>query len=237
VGLIAAKASGNPDATARFLARVRAKGPRFASPADFPNLMLSALAGHAAIYHGLRGPTLATTQRRAGGAAAACTAFDLLLGGEPGPILAAAVEEWGMAARLSARDSDCAHRALQRAEGASCVVFAAVDERASEIAVAVLTHAVSCHHDRVAEHLRALGAVSPGARVIGCGGALLCWLQGSAWERAAWLSIDDSVGERDDAPLIALLAAASAIAARDCDDALVVAHAFGSVTLLRLARP
>jgi 3-oxoacyl-[acyl-carrier-protein] synthase II len=55
VGLIAAKASGNPDATARFLQRVRAKGPRFAPPADFPNLMLSALAGHAAIYHGLRG--------------------------------------------------------------------------------------------------------------------------------------------------------------------------------------
>jgi 3-oxoacyl-[acyl-carrier-protein] synthase II len=100
-GIVAGKPSGNPDATSRFLDRVHRRGPRFASPADFPNLMLSSLAGHVSIYQRLHGLALATSSTEQAGTASLLTACELVASGIPDRIFAAAVDPWGMVAETN----------------------------------------------------------------------------------------------------------------------------------------
>ena len=61
VSLILGTAFGAIDESVAFLARLADKGPRLAPPADFPNLVLSAPAAHASIYHALRGMHLSVS--------------------------------------------------------------------------------------------------------------------------------------------------------------------------------
>lgn len=115
-GIVAGKPSGNPDATSRFMARILERGPRFASPADFPNLMLSSLAGHVSIYHHLEGLALSTSSRSGSGAACLRTALELVGSGMPDPLFTGAVDPWGMAAEVDGAD---------RAELATALLLAA----------------------------------------------------------------------------------------------------------------
>lgn len=57
-GLVAGSAFGNVERSVEFLRRAFERGPRFASPAEFPHLVPSAAAGNASIYLGLTGPVL-----------------------------------------------------------------------------------------------------------------------------------------------------------------------------------
>lgn len=77
-GLVASSAFGSTDLAATFFARIEDKGARFASPADFPNLVPSSAGANAAIYSGLRGPSLAVAELSVGIFAALETASDLL---------------------------------------------------------------------------------------------------------------------------------------------------------------
>jgi 3-oxoacyl-[acyl-carrier-protein] synthase II len=56
VGLTVGNAYGIVERSIAFLDRLRERGPRFCPPAEFPQLVHSALAGNASIYLGLRGP-------------------------------------------------------------------------------------------------------------------------------------------------------------------------------------
>lgn len=58
VGLAHGSAYGNVERSVEFLRRLFDRGPRFASPAEFPHLVPSAAAGNASIYLGLGGPVL-----------------------------------------------------------------------------------------------------------------------------------------------------------------------------------
>jgi 3-oxoacyl-[acyl-carrier-protein] synthase II len=73
--------------------RIFAKGPRLASPAEFPNLVPSAPVGHVSIYLGLRGPVLAVSELGAAGECAAMQAAELVAQGEAEAVVAADVEE------------------------------------------------------------------------------------------------------------------------------------------------
>lgn len=105
-GLVAGRLSGNPDAISVFLDRIRNLGPRFASPADFPNLMLSSMAGHVAIYCKLHGITLATSSMTSPGCAAIATAVEMVQSGYPDRIVIGAVERWGMLTKAQCEQTD-----------------------------------------------------------------------------------------------------------------------------------
>ena len=78
VGVVMGSAFGSVDASAAFMHRVFEKGPRFASPAEFPNLVPSSPVGHVSIYLGVRGPTLATADLSTTGESAIAQAVELV---------------------------------------------------------------------------------------------------------------------------------------------------------------
>ena len=91
-GLVLGSAFGNVDGSAGFMHRIFEKGPRAASPADFPNLVPSAPVGHASIYLGLRGPAFATADLGTSGESAFVQALQLVEVGESTRMVAGALE-------------------------------------------------------------------------------------------------------------------------------------------------
>ncbi|MDP9151851.1 MAG: beta-ketoacyl-[acyl-carrier-protein] synthase family protein, partial [Myxococcota bacterium] len=91
-GIVLGNAFGNVDACAGFLRRVIDRGPRAASPAEFPNLVPSSPVGHVSIYLGLRGPVFATAALGASGESAFAQAALLVATGEAAQMVAASVE-------------------------------------------------------------------------------------------------------------------------------------------------
>jgi len=92
VGLVAGSAYGNVERSVAFLRRVLQRGPRFASPADFPHLVPSAAAGNAGIYLGLRGPVLALADASTSAESALAVALALLDDGQAESIVAGSAE-------------------------------------------------------------------------------------------------------------------------------------------------
>jgi 3-oxoacyl-[acyl-carrier-protein] synthase II len=91
-GLLLGSAFANVDASAAFMHRIFEKGPRVASPAEFPNLVPSAAVGHVSIYTGLRGPAFATADLGASGESAFVQATELVRAREAARVVAGAVE-------------------------------------------------------------------------------------------------------------------------------------------------
>jgi 3-oxoacyl-[acyl-carrier-protein] synthase II len=91
-GVILGSAFGSVDASAAFMHRIGEKGARFASPAEFPNLVPSSPVGHVSIYLGLAGPTFATADLATSGESAIAQAAQLIAGGEASRIVAGAAE-------------------------------------------------------------------------------------------------------------------------------------------------
>lgn len=128
VGIAFGSAFSAVDESATFLQRVRDKGPRLASPIDFPNLVPSSPIGNASVYLGLGGPALATAALRASAESAIAAAFEMVAAGE-----AEAIVCGGLAVKSALIDAiffPLFHADLSpvpRSEGASAVVL----ERAS----------------------------------------------------------------------------------------------------------
>src|SRR5262249_51210882 len=61
VGAVVGSSFGSVDGSIAFIRRLYDKGAKFASPADFPNLVPSSPVGHASIYLGLRGPVISVS--------------------------------------------------------------------------------------------------------------------------------------------------------------------------------
>ena len=91
VGIVYGSAYSAVDESAAFVQRVREKGPRLASPFDFPNLVPSSPVGNASVYLGLAGPALATADLRTSTECAIATAFELVATGETPAMVAGGV--------------------------------------------------------------------------------------------------------------------------------------------------
>jgi 3-oxoacyl-[acyl-carrier-protein] synthase II len=72
--------------------RIFERGPRAASPAEFPSLVPSAVVGHASIYLGLRGPAFAVADLATSGESAFAQATQLVAAGEAACVVGGAVE-------------------------------------------------------------------------------------------------------------------------------------------------
>jgi 3-oxoacyl-[acyl-carrier-protein] synthase II len=91
-GIVLGSAFGNVEESAAFMHRIFERGPRSASPADFPNLVPSSPVGHASIYLGLRGPSFATADLATSGESAFVQAVELVAAGEAACVVGGAVD-------------------------------------------------------------------------------------------------------------------------------------------------
>ena len=92
-GVVLGNAFGAVDNSSAFMRRLREKGARLASPADFPGLVPSSPAGHVSIYLGLGGPTLAVADLAVSGECAIAQGYELVAAGEADRVAVVAVEE------------------------------------------------------------------------------------------------------------------------------------------------
>lgn len=92
-GAIGGSAFGSVDGSIAFIQRLYDKGVKFASPADFPNLVPSSPIGHASIYLGLRGPVLSVSDLDVTAECAAVTAIELVSAGVGEALFAGSAEE------------------------------------------------------------------------------------------------------------------------------------------------
>jgi 3-oxoacyl-[acyl-carrier-protein] synthase II len=91
-GIVLGSAFGYVDGTAAFMHRIFVRGPRAASPAEFPGLVPSSPVGHASIYLGVHGPAFAVADLATSGEGAFAQAVQLVRAGEASRIVAGAVE-------------------------------------------------------------------------------------------------------------------------------------------------
>jgi 3-oxoacyl-[acyl-carrier-protein] synthase II len=92
VGVVAGNAFASTDASAAFFARIVTKGPRFAPPLDFPNLVPSSPGAHAAIHAKLGGPVLSVCDLETTAFTALEIALSLVRAGRAGAVVALAAE-------------------------------------------------------------------------------------------------------------------------------------------------
>jgi 3-oxoacyl-[acyl-carrier-protein] synthase II len=93
--LVVGSCYGNQRETAVYLQRVFASGPAAGQPLLFPNLVLNAGAGYAAIELDVRGPNICVAEHEASGEVALATALDLLQSGACDVACVAGVDEIG----------------------------------------------------------------------------------------------------------------------------------------------
>jgi 3-oxoacyl-[acyl-carrier-protein] synthase II len=129
MGLVLGSAFGALDATSAFMRRLREKGPRLASPADFPTLVPSSPAGHASIYLGLGGPAFVVADLSTSGECAFVQGFELVADREVDRMCVAAAEEKSaiVDAVLSVVFKNVDHASAPRREGAAALVLEAED--------------------------------------------------------------------------------------------------------------
>lgn len=133
-GVVLGNAFGAVDGTTAFMQRLREKGARLASPADFPSLVPSSPAGHVSIYLGLLGPTLAVADLAVSGECAFAQGFELIAAGETDRMAVVAVEEKSTIVDRVFRvlfdsepQGEGSRAAPLRREGAAAVALAAED--------------------------------------------------------------------------------------------------------------
>ena len=227
-GLVLGSAYGNVDGSAAFMHRIFDKGPRTASPAEFPNLVPSSPVGHVSIYLGLRGPAFATADLGTSGESAFVQACQLVTAGEASRVVAGALEP----------KSDIVERVL-------AALFAHTPSQKgavrSDVAVAIVLEAQ--------EHARARGARAMArvqqtlewranasvmkellpprearAEVIlpRANGGVEALLGSSAWGACPRLLCAPAIGESDGLGAVALAVAVGRIATGRTDQALVL---------------
>jgi len=245
VGVILGSAFGSVDASAAFMHRVFEKGPRFASPGEFPNLVPSSPVGHVSIYLGLRGPALATADLATSGESAVLQALELVAQGEAEVVVAGSVEEASEIAErilvgLFARSQ--AELDMPRAEGAAAVVLEA-EGHAHARGARVLARVGSIYEWRN-------GAPSPLAPVPGPrsakdarvilsreNGGAESLLDSSAWRDVERLSVGPRAGQHEGLGGIAIAAAVGLLGQAEAKEVLVIGLSKGRGYALMLAAP
>jgi 3-oxoacyl-[acyl-carrier-protein] synthase II len=226
--LVVGSCFGNQRESATYLQRVLTSGPATAQPLLFPNLVLNASAGYAAIELDVQGPNVCVAEHEASGEAALATALDLLASGACDVVCAAGVDELGSIQlqaladrrildrealpepqRARARDNARGvHGAIVPGEGAAALVL----ERAGDAA------------DRGAAGYAVLAAARIGATPASPYG----FPADAAAAAARLLALADVPGPA----VSAVLGGASGLVPRDALDAAVL-HALASRTSVR----
>lgn len=245
LGLVLGSAFGAVDATAGFMRRLREKGPRLVSPADFPSLVPSSPAGHVSIYHGLRGGSLVVADLAVSGEAAFAQAHELLLAGEGDALAVVAAEERSTIVEqvLAVLFGEApANGGAPRAEGAAALVLATeASARALGTRPLAVVAEVVAFDDVGPEHAPLAGLACPPGRVVvvSCDPAsrALALVARSPWAAAPRLPWPERPGTHEATGGV-VLAVASAVLARDeADAALVVGAARGRGYAFVLVRP
>jgi 3-oxoacyl-[acyl-carrier-protein] synthase II len=219
--------------------RIFAKGPRLASPAEFPNLVPSAPVGHVSIYLGLRGPVLAVSELGAAGECAAMQAAELVAAGEADVIVAADVEEpHGLLARVVSALYGEPLGVPDRAEAGGAAVFEA-EEHAAARGARVMARVVAIVSWRDGDPPFALPAPGDPSRahvvVPRESPALDAALASSAWSRVPRVACDGAGSGANGATALAV--AARRVATGESREALVLGIARGRGYAVLLAAP
>ena len=247
-GAVFSSAYGALDASAAYLHRLYEKGPRLASPAEFPNLVPSSPVGHVTIYLGLGGPALATADLETSGESACTQAIELIQGGEADVVVAGGIEEASAIVerrlatiyrRLSQTEKDNVEIPRARAEGAAVVVFEA-ENTAKQRGSRILAEVTACLAWRENEGAPLASLAEPKiiseARVVmprSDDADIAALLDASAWKNVQRVACDGAGGEHEALGAIAIGAAASEILG-GVKETLIVGLAKGRGYALRL---
>lgn len=231
VGLLLGNAWGNLDASAAFMRRVFEKGPRLASPAEFPNLVPSSPVGHISIYLGLSGPSFALVDFAASGEASFLQGFEMVAAGEVRAVCVGGVEEESdIVENVLSRVFDGPREARPiRAEGAAAVTLASAS-LAEERGLPVLARVLAAVAFRTTDGLpRDLVAPGPRSLVVARDDARAArLLAGSAWSGCPTRAGESAVGAHESAGAVFLATAAALVATGSHDRVLVVGESGGN---------
>jgi len=242
-GVVLGAAFGAVDTTAAFMRRLRDKGPRLASPADFPSLVPSSPAGYVSIYLGLSGPTLAVADLAVSGESAFTQGFELVAAGETDRVAVVAVEERSIIVDQVFRvlfppeRRDGPERQPRR-EGAAAVALAAEEVAAArDLPVLARVRAVVAWTDALPLDDGASLDVAVDRAVVltaGTRAATTATLDASSWAGCRRIDCAERAGSHEGAGGFALALAASMVARGDVDRALAigVARGFGYAIVL-----
>jgi 3-oxoacyl-[acyl-carrier-protein] synthase II len=231
-GLVLGSAFGNVDGSAAFMHRIFDKGPRAASPADFPSLVPSAPVGHASIYLGLRGPAFATADLGTSGESAFVQAVQLVASGEAECMVAGALEprsrivERVLRVLFALVTRSAAHTARGHADVSAAVVLE--DEtHARQRSGRILARVAQTLEwrdglDDAVARLRAPASVRPEVVLAGGSEGADAVLARTAWKGAPRLSCAAGFGDSDGLGAVALAVAAARVSSGLATDALVV---------------
>jgi 3-oxoacyl-[acyl-carrier-protein] synthase II len=221
------------------------KGPRFASPAEFPNLVPSSPVGHVSIYLGLRGATFATADLATSGESAVAQGAELVALGEADVLVAGSIEGASEIAErilvgLFARSK--AETDTPRSEGAAALVLEAEDHAKARGArvLARLGEVYQWRNGAEAPLASVPLSVDPErARVVlpRENGGVEILLEASPWRAVPRLLVAPRAGQHEGLGGIALAAAAGLIGEGDVQEVLVVGLSIGRGYAVTLAAP
>ena len=233
-GFVVGSAFGDVDRSVRFLQKVLGQGPKFASPAEFPQLIASTGAGNASIYLGLTGPCLSVSEFGTSGESAVSVAIALLELGLAKAVIAGAAE-----ARDSIVDAVLGEDGA-RSEGGGFVV---IEELSRALARGRVPSAMVAEHHalRIAPE-RAFAALPvPPSRACIVAGFLASKVAGllarSPWRDVRLVSLPPTLGHHEAIGAAALSVAVAEVASGAADQVLVLTADVNTVYLTRLCRP
>ncbi len=241
-GVVLGSAFGSVDPSAAFMHRVFEKGPRLASPAEFPNLVPSSPVGHVSIYLGLRGPALAVADLGTSGECAFAQGVELVRAGEADRVVAGSLEERSLIAerRIAVLFDREEVTRRPRAEGAAVVVLEDAASAAARSA-RVLAVVADVREWRSEEEAPLASLPPPSSRAVVVlprqDAGLDALLAASTWRAVPRRVCEGAGGEHEGLGAMALAAATSLLSARACDQALVVGLARGRGAAVRLVAP
>jgi len=234
-GLVVGSAFGDVTRSVQFLQKLFDRGPKFASPAEFPQLVASTGSGNASLYLGLTGPCLTVSEFATSGENAVSVALALLELDPASACLAGAVE---------ARDAIVAAvlggGPRRRSEGGGFVVLedeGVARARGATPLARLLTHfALRGEFDA---GLSRLGAPLAESLLITTPlpVEVEAALARSAWSGVPRRDVSSKIGFHEAIGATALACAVAQIAAEKCRLALVVTSDRGLLYLSLLGAP
>ncbi len=241
VGAIVGASFGNVDASTEYMKRIAQKGAKYASPAEFPNLLPSSPVGHASIYLGLRGASFAVSDLNVTGESAMSTAVELVAADEADALVAGSVEETSpMIERCLGPVCEGITSRGPRSEGAAVAVFeSALSAEARGARVLARVAWWTSWRDPEEAPLAGVPAPAEAALVLTARqpAHVAELLRGTPWEAIPVRALASRAGDHEGAGGFGVVAGAAAIARGPTSAVLVVGRALGRGYALLLAAP
>lgn len=234
VGLAHGSAYGNVERSVEFLRRLFDRGPRFASPAEFPHLVPSAAAGNASIYLGLGGPVLNVSELGASAEASLALGASFIEAGLSDAMITGSAESRDaiVASVLGPLHSGKNLRPDRRGEGSVWLLL----ESESGLATRNQKPLAKLRFwDEGAASVRLLPPISDDAQVLVPAG--LESLLGGEWESRPRLSLADHPIPEEVRGAFALAAAVHLIASGRAREVLVLADGRNTVRAFCFVAP